>query len=424
MLDAKPKDKENGLAPRVLFTYGLAKAIPGVLMLASVPLWVRLYGTIDYGTYAVIWGSVLFSASLGTGWLRQSGLKYTGSSHNRLGNVPRRWIAASIFASGMPPAIVVWTLRDSQPAESTSVLAAASVAFAVVSAIYYLVLSVAQRDQRSGAFTLAECLRSALTLIASLVLPWMLGYSGATLIAANAIGTLVGLAVLSPGMRFSRRDAELSRSVLRDFWSFGWPMGMWQAVAAMTLYMDRFFITLFLGSSAAGTYAALADLLVRGFTILSYPILVAGHPAIMRAWNTGRRRQAMELSRLWTSRLACIVAVGIAVGVLACLLFGEWVIGARVDSSPTLWCLALGAGCWQLALMTHKGLEMAGRPRLMLTCLTLLVAVSIPANIFLIPLWGTLAAAAAFAFSATCYCVLTYCLSSRILRAHQLQEGN
>jgi O-antigen/teichoic acid export membrane protein len=144
----------------------------------------------------------------------------------------------------------------------------------------------------------------------------------------------------------------------------------------------------------------------------------------MRAWNTGRRRQAMELSRLWTSRLACIVAVGIAGGVLACLLFGERVIGARVDSSPTLWCLALGAGCWQLALMTHKGLEMAGRPRLMLTCLTLLVAVSIPANIFLIPLGGTIVAAAAFAFAATCYCLVTYRLSRRIFRAHQLQEGN
>jgi O-antigen/teichoic acid export membrane protein len=198
-------------------------------------------------------------------------------------------------------------------------------------------------------------------------------------------------------------------------------MGIWQALAAATLYMDRFFITLFIGASAAGEYAALADILVRGFTILSYPIIIAGHPAIMRAWNMGSRFQAMDMSRLWTKRLALLTIVGVILGVLVCLSFGPWLLGAPIASAPTLWCLAFGAGCWQLSLMTHKGLEMVGRPRLMLLCLSGLVAVTIPVNILFIPVWGTIVPAASFAFAAILYCSITFYLSRRIFRSYRLQ---
>lgn len=419
MLGVDSKAPDKALAPRVLIAYGLAKAIPGVLMLASVPLWVRLYGAANYGTFTVLWGAVLFSASLGTGWLRQSGLKYAGSSVYRLGHMPRTVVVLSVLVSGIPPALLVMTLPNPEN-DSRFGLAVASITFALASAVYYLALSVAQRDQHAGRFTLAETIRSIVTLGASLIMPLLLGsYSGTTLILANVLGTLAGLTVLPlTSNRKYRKSRDLNRPkiVLRAFWTFGWPMGIWQAVAAATLYSDRFFLTVFLGADAAGGYAAIADLLVRGFTILAYPIVVAGHPAIMLAWNTGRRSQAVTLSDRWTSRLACITAVGVVGSVFACLLFGEWLLGTPVQNVWVLCLLALGAGCWQLSLMTHKGLEMVGRPRAMLGCLSLLVVMSVVMNILFIPLWGTTVAAAGFCFAATFYCGITYYLSKRALK--------
>lgn len=423
MPDLKPANAVKDLAPKTLMLYALAKAIPGVLMLASVPIWIRLYGSANYGTFAVVWGAVLFSSALGTGWIRQSTLKFAGSARNRLSNIAPVWICLSVLASALLPAMVVWILRDVHTTESTVLLTGASVAFATASAVYYVALVVAQRDQRAISFILAEGLRAAATLAASLLLPILLGnYSGTTLVLANAVGTVIGGSLLIPRRAFPFRKSISSRAVLHEFWDFGWPMGLWQAVAAATLYMDRFFITLLIGSTAAGTYAALADILVRGFTLLSYPILVAGHPTIMRAWNTGYRDRAVELSRLWTARLAFIIFGGVGLSVIACLALGEWLLGFRVNNSPTLWLLAIGAGCWQLSLMTHKGLEMVSRPRLMLLCLAGLVAATVPLNVVLIPIWGSAVAAATFAFASSAYCLITYLLSNRMLRSYQSLE--
>lgn len=460
LTEAQARQDKDRLDPKSLALYGLAKAIPGLLMLVSVPVWIRLYGTASYGAFAVIWGTVLFSASLGTGWLRQSILKFAGSPRNRMSNVSSHWIALSVLVSAVAPVAVVLTLHNVQPTEGLGALLGSSVAFSVVNSVYYLALTVAQRDQRAGPFSLAEGLRAAGSLAASILLPFLLNdYSGTTLILSNAAGTLLACSVLAPrsgsrGGRIRRSSlmsrgswrrrrpnksnkrlslvptarrrrgdrSEISEEVSRAFWAFGWPMGLWQAVAAATLYLDRFLITLLLGADAAGSYAAVADLLVRGFTILAYPIIVAGHPAIMRMWNTGRLREAAEISQRWTRRLAILLFMGALLGVLACLLLGRLLLGVDVDNSPTLWFLAFGAGCWQLSLMTHKGLEMLGRPRLMLLVLSSFVVIAIPANLFLIPVYGTTVPAALFFFSSASYCTTTYFISRRLIRLHFLRK--
>jgi O-antigen/teichoic acid export membrane protein len=424
MPDVKRRESEKALAPRTLAIYGLAKALPGFLMFVSVPIWIRLYGSANYGVFAVIWGTVLFSSSLGTGWLRQAVLKFAGSPINRLTNIASLWIVLSVLLCGIPSGLAVWVLRGDQSSQASWALGFSAVGFAIVSAIYYIALAVAQRDQRAGAFTLAEGLRAAATLASSLLLPILVGnYSGTTLVLANLIGTIVGCSVLfRRGSLVVPRRRRSSSRVLRAFWAFGWPMGIWQAIAAATLYTDRFFITMFLGPTAAGTYAALADLLVRGLTILSYPIIVASHPVIMRAWNTKDHATAINVSRVWTARLSLILLMGVFLGSLACIFLGELVLGISVSNSPTLWLIAVGAGCWQLSLMTHKGLEMVGRPRLMLLVLAVLIAVTLPINALLIPLWGTVVAAGSFAFSSLTYCIITYVLSRRILRSSQAKE--
>jgi O-antigen/teichoic acid export membrane protein len=144
----------------------------------------------------------------------------------------------------------------------------------------------------------------------------------------------------------------------------------------------------------------------------------------MATWNIGRHRKAIRLSRVWTFRLALIVFVGIGVGVIGCVLLGERLLGVAISNSPMLWFLAIGAGCWQLSLMTHKGLEMTGRPRLMLLCLSVLVFVTVPANFFLIPILGPVAAAASFAFSSVSYCLITHYLSQKMLRLPRSLEFN
>jgi len=405
--------------------YGLAKVVPGVLMFASVPLWVRLYGSENYGLFAVVWGTVLFSSSLGTGWLRQAILKFAGSPVNRLTNVAAVWIVLSVLLCGVPAAVVVWALGSGQLGQESLKLGISAIAFAFASAIYYIALAVAQRDQRSGRFTLAEGVRAASTLGASLLVPWLAtDYSVTTLVLSNLFGTVLGGVFLVPrGSVSIPRRRRSSSKVVRAFWGFGWPMGVWQAIAAATLYTDRFFITMFLGPAAAGSYAALADLLVRGFTILSYPIIVASHPVIMRAWNTRDHISAINVSRIWTTRLSVLVFGGVLLGVTACIFLGQFLLGVKVSNSPTLWLLAIGAGCWQLSLMTHKGLEMVGRSRLMLLTLACMIAITLPVNVFLIPIWGSVVAAASFAFASLTYCLVTYVMSRRALRLYQPEEN-
>jgi O-antigen/teichoic acid export membrane protein len=292
--------------------------------------------------------------------------------------------------------------------------------FCSSSGVYAIASSQAQRDRRSALFAASEIVRAGGGLLAWSILHEFVGVGGAVSVLAGATaGTLAAIALLvgrvAPGLL---RTGRSSRRLLGFYWRYGWPMSLWLATSAAMIYVDRFVIDAFLGHTAAGRYAAVADMIVRGMGMLAFPVTMAVHPAVMAAWNVGRPDLARAILRSSARVLNATLLAGLAASAIA----GPWMLGkAMSGDGPNrglVIVLATGAALWQFALLAHKGLEIAGRSVLMLRLIVLAAAVSAALSTVLVPAIGVLGAATAFTLGAACYTIACLLVGPRMLRGY------
>src|SRR5690606_34874656 len=136
----------------------------------------------------------------------------------------------------------------------------------------------------------------------------------ASILFGYAAGSLVSLLVLPRKPRHDDRSA----SVAGAFWRFGWPMTIWLALSSVLVYADRVIVSASLGPERAGAYAATADLIVRGFAMVTFPVTMTLHPIVMRAWNAGQKEGALAAVR----RHSLILSVWVTFGTVLVTLIG------------------------------------------------------------------------------------------------------
>jgi O-antigen/teichoic acid export membrane protein len=400
---------------RPYLLYTVAKIAPGLMMFAAVPIWTRTFGAEQYGLYSMCWVVTLFSTAFFTGWLSQALLRHAGDSDSDLDAIPR-WVTPTCAAiSILPVIVIVWIESVGHKSVDSVALVLAGALFAFLNSYYAVVLTRSQRHDYVGSYAAAELVRIGAALSLSYIGSLILGSQGSvSIIVAYCIGTAIGLAILQRGFRKTSRVVVTTPHALRTFWSFGWPMTLWLTVSSMLLYSDRLIIGVLMDADAVGRYGSISDLIVRGIGMLAFPFTMRAHPALMRSWNSGDRPGALALARRYTKYVmivcgACVV-LGSAVGsrILESLL--------RIDIPSPLIVPALlaGAALWQVGLMSHKSLEMENRTRTMLATIASITALSVAANILLIPHLGLVAPAVVFFAGSACYVIVTSYLSMRI----------
>ena len=409
---------------RTVGKYGAAKVVPGLILFGAVPLWTRLFGSAEYGLYSIIWAASLASSSLFTGWLRQAVLRHSGQDDLSISRLPRWVVPLAIFLAAVPACLITWLQTPSEDTGQMALLAIVSFAFAATNAQYVVKQASTQRDMLATRYTWAEVTRASATVLISACLAVLTPLPGSTaILVAYIVGTLAATTILSAGHTSESVESSASSATLRIFWSFGWPMAIWLTASSLLLYIDRIIITAILGSDAAGNYAATVDLIVRGFAMVSFPLTMASHPIMMRAWNEGHHEKAMAINRTYVRYLLLIGLVALLCGSVV----GNAAVVLVLGMTPTnIWVvplLTLGAVLWQVALMTHKALEVLNRTKTMAAIIVAITCVSTLGNIVLIPVLGILSPALLFALGALTYLLLTYFLGQRALTRATLVTG-
>jgi O-antigen/teichoic acid export membrane protein len=402
----------------VLLGYGVAKLVPGLLTLASVPIWVRLAGASEYATFALVWILTGTTTALSVGWIGQAALRSSGDDSRGLARLPRAPLVGAVLAPALP--VGIWVLATTGGAAGGRVVAllAASVLYCVLSGAYSLAGAHVQRDQRSTRFAVAETVRVVGGLLASVGL---LRYdpSAVGILVGNVLGTAAGLWVLA-GSAAPRvwSAGRTSRHVLRSYWRYGWPMSLWFGASFLLNYVDRFAIAALLGKAEAGRYAAAADTITRGMGIVGFPLSVAVYSAVMTEWNAGRLTEA-RAALVSAGKMLVAVLVPCVVGAA---VVGPWVLGLLVPGNSlgrgAITLLAVGAALWQCALLAHKTLEIAGRSKLMLGVLLVAAVTTAGLDVLLVPFAGITGAAAAFALGAALYTGTCLVVGPPLLRRH------
>lgn len=404
---------------RHLSGYGIAKVVPGIIGVITVPLWVRVFGEGGYAAYTIVWVVAIFSSALAVGWLRQALLRYSGLDGFNLGAVPRWVVGMSVGLAAVPVALA-GAIVPSSSAQNQLVMAVTALVFGATNALYGLYLAAAQRDGEVRRYSVAEIARASGALLVSLALGLLLDAEPViAILGGYALATLVASAVLVVGKRRRAPREEVGEGRALEMWRYGWPMSIWLAFAQVLVYFDRIVLSFFLPADAVGSYAASADLIIRGISMVAFPLTMLAHPIVMKYWNRGDKVGASRVNRhyfLLVSLLGAVCILGVA-------LVGEPLIaallGVDVPAPSVLILLAAGAALWQVAQQAHKPLELHGRTKLMTTCLVVISAAVLATSLLLVPILGTLASALVFAIGALSYVVAVIGFSIRTERHSQ-----
>jgi len=398
--------------------FAAGKAVPGVLTLISIPIWIREFGPANYAAFSLYWTISLVGTTFTTGWLNQAILRYTGDralAYENLSRKVRTALESAPLVTIVPLTVLIGFMVP-EGAERWAFLAVGAVGL-LANARYQVRQTLAQRDARATVFAVAETVRAACALVFAVLLaaarviqPWSLvaGYTAAIILATAVLRRP------TPDNAGPLPD----RAVVREYWRFGWPLSLWLPLSLSTIYLDRFVINALYGLDRAGTYAAAADLVVRGMGLMVAPVILFMHPAIMRSWNTEDRPSALRRWRRMTLLLTVGVAVAAVLVLVAYALFADRVLAQVLPIAPFA-ALTIGGAAWQLALMVHKPLEASNRTATMLGALLVSLVATATLDLLLAPRLAELGVAVAFAAGAGVYIALVLVLNARILRAEK-----
>lgn len=400
--------------------YALSKAIPGVVGLATVVVFVRAIGPEEYGKYALTVTVVNMASAFFMGWLTQALLRYYGEM--RVAPEARRAMWMGLGGATLAGALVLGVGHAAGLTGHRAWIGlAAALALFLGSNVYQLRTALLQAQIQPGDVVV---LSSVQALIALLVPVALFAIAGRTYLAAVAgLAVSYGLAVAwrgrEPGTRLAGQPGlkANTRRLLARLWRYGWSLSFWFAVTTMLPVSDRFFIERHLGFGATGSYAAVYDVVVRGYSLLLAPITMAVHPRMMGLWS------AREPARAWATWRWAMGAQAVLVAVLLAVLamFSGWGLRfirnmAGAEAASVALPLLIGGFLWQFALLAHKPLELAGRTGLMLGAAAIALGINVTANALLLPRYGIQVTAAATVASGLAYVCLTLALGALVHR--------
>jgi O-antigen/teichoic acid export membrane protein len=406
-----------------------SKVVPGLMGLISVPVFIRLLGTEEYGRFGVILPLLMAIGGASSGWLAQGILRFHPATEDMVGQARfNAAIFAGATASVAVTAVVLVLVIAGLHYQIVSALIVLAFAFSLV--IYSITLAGLQAQLRPMAVLTREIVRSVAAFALSLLLVLATGQKRFDLVLlGQALGYTIAIAPMR-GIRTALKQAfgEFGRAqlhaepvghTLNQLWRFGWAVGIWLLLSQTLPVIDRWVIQRFTGYAKAGVYASLYEVAIRSFSFLIFPLTQAAHPRIMRSWNQGEHALAYQIIKN-SIKYQLVIFVAVFAVVLA---FADRIVRLILgfddqSAARMLPLLILGGFLWQLALLIHKPLEIRQETATMLAGMALTVGIDFLGNYLLIPRLGYRGAAYMVVFSACTYIAFTLCVTRfRALRA-------
>lgn len=207
---------------------------------------------------------------------------------------------------------------------------------------------------------------------------------------------------------------EKYKPKLKEWFTFGFPVGLWLTIAAGQLLIDREMLNYFYGINSSGVYSYYYDLIIKTCSLIIIPISNALYPILVSEEDkiTNYNRISFNL---------CFFSLAISISFTVIFYFSFPFINSIYEmkySSLNLSALFYGALLWQLGLIYQKPLEMMNRTKLMVVNLFICLIVSSIINIVFGVYFSSEHYTYTVAISSTLYLLLTYISSTTIRRSN------
>ena len=177
-------------------------------------------------------------------------------------------------------------------------------------------------------------------------------------------------------------------------------------------YLDRYYIVKFLGTENLGIYSSVAELTIRSFSVLIFPITMALHPRITKFWNKDKRKYALGL----INKSVFLFSILLLITLLIVSSFNDFIFliiniiipDIPISSKKIILPLILTGIMWQLSFLIHKIIELKEKTYLMILFIIFSLLTNLIGNNYFLPNYGIIATAYTSLASATIYCVFSF----------------
>lgn len=392
--------------------YSVARLLPAVVGVVLLMVFTRVFSPVAYGRYVLTMTAVSIGATLSTGWLEQSIIRYSSTSNQA---TVRNTVVTSILLIAVLVLVVGaagFLLLDLGVYND---FYAVGVALMIIQGTYSVLTSMYESELRSRTVVVYTAIQSSLKLALSLaiavvlldsILGWMWG-------GVLSIGITVALMArrLAQGVRL-RFDKEL----LARMFHYGVPLIGSNLCFLLLTFADRILIEIFIGTSMVGVYTSNYTIVNRGMPLLFTPMMRAAQPLVMNRWDESNLEEIQGLITRFTRYFLLL-------GVLATVLtagFSRYL--SRIFLGQEYWAgsiiipfVAAGLFAWALSNLGQIGLAAMEKTPLSLYVNVVAVVLNIGLNVALIPAYGIIGAAVATFLSFLAYLILGYAVTQRHL---------
>ena len=388
--------------------------VNGVLALSMVFLLTRTLTSEQYGGYALGIAVIGSGASILFQWIAVTVSRFYSAHSSNPGGLIAEGKKLFFLVSIIPLILTVAVVVFPQKINVNPIFAIITCIGILAAGVHNLCLQVANASGQPLRYGILTVSRNIISGIAAIILI-QFNYGELGAICGAVIGTVLSVTFFSVRHRIyeNKRNSELRSQLV----NYGLPLTVTFFSTMMLDVSDRFIIAWFLGKPAVAGYAAAYDLTQQTIGALLNVLFLVSYPRITAAWESsgvlGARLAMTSLSQ----------AMLLAIPLLAAIFTGGATLISNVILGPTirdeaatltpLIAFAITVGCFKNFYL-DIAFQLVKKTNTILKISITMAIVNLLLNVFLIPIFGVIGAAAATAVAVSFGALLSWWFGRRI----------
>jgi O-antigen/teichoic acid export membrane protein len=408
--------------------YFVGKFIPAFVNLFMIVLVVRFLGEDQYGKYSLIVYLAILITQLCFTWIQQSMIRFLSFYKEKPGEILSRLFFLTVLSTLLAALIMFLVCLFYFSLNFHELLI---VVFYTSMYIFFIFrLTLYQAFMKPVKYAAYESVYSISLLFFLLGFIYFIAYKNFIIVFISmGAGFLLTeilhyLFMIEPIYKIDIGRIHWDSPFAKKVMNYGFPLTIWIFISTFTIMADRYIIKEFDGYTAAGTYAAIKDLVIKISTFTILPISIAYNAKINDAWNSKDRLRARTLIReALTIELVVCLVVSIGFLVFSNLFYSRILHLTGEGLFFTSFFLIISAFLWQAAMFFQKPLDLLYKQKTMVVLILISLVVNIILNLVFVPRYGFPAAAVNSLVSVALYSLLSVLFSRNLLRRHLLQPA-
>jgi len=363
---------------------------------ATITILTRLLSAEEFGRYALVIAAMNFVHMGVFTWLEASMARFY-AREDKEGELSTHHSTLYISALGVMSfalplcVLVIFILPISAALKSLFCFALVKMGLHV---FYGLNMEAHKAAQRIGRYSLIHAGQIILGFSVGILLILLTPLREAGPIIGMAIGIGIALLIDAPRLKHLLSHKHFDKTILREYFKFGGPIGLTLILAYALETGDLFAIKYFMGDGDVGAYNAGYNLANNMIDYLFVWLSMAIMPVAITAYeHKGVEHSKGIISRFGGNLVILLVPASIGLGLIANdigFLFGESVRDQAVKIIPWIAIAALMNGF--VNLYVHQAYVLSKKLNILARLMIIPVMVNIILNIIFIPIYGLVGA--------------------------------